>query len=333
MVNGLKLVRNRRNDALSRVGWEEFEHLLADYYRRQGYAVEHVGTGATGHKFDGGVDLKLRKDDEFIIVQCKRCNAYKVPHNFVHELLGVMVNQGATGAILVNTGKFTRAAIEAATKQGHVQLIDGDDLRAMLGPLPELAEEPDPDARWRRGAEEQGVSVAKATPAKALLDHATERLIVAAEDRIRGGGSGRRKRSTVASLGIAAAGKWLLSTALLLFIVFLAFHFIKATIQQIPIQQQARIQAAAKAAQAQPATATAQPVSTQTAWPPSAAFDAHAYGRRDTDPCHELIDWQSGTYIDHCKHDTSRPTAAEIRESKHKADEAIKVIEADTPDM
>ncbi len=59
-MSGLKPVSQRRNDALSRVGWEQLESLLATYYRAQGYQVEEVGTGATGARFDGGIDLKLR---------------------------------------------------------------------------------------------------------------------------------------------------------------------------------------------------------------------------------------------------------------------------------
>ena len=136
-MSGLKRVIQRRNDALSRVPWEQLESLLANYYRGQGYQVEEVGTGATGAKFDGGIDLKLRKDNEFILVQCKHWNAMKVTHNAVHELLGIMVNQGATGAILVSSGEFSKAAIEAATRQRHVQLIDGEELRAMIGPVSE----------------------------------------------------------------------------------------------------------------------------------------------------------------------------------------------------
>jgi restriction system protein len=134
---GLKRVSQRRNDALSRVGWEQLESLLANYYRGQGYQVEEVGTGATRAKFDGGIDLKLRNGNEYILVQCKHWNAMKVTHNAVHELLGIMVNEGATGAILVSSGEFSKAAIEAATRQGHVQLIDGEELRAMIGPVTE----------------------------------------------------------------------------------------------------------------------------------------------------------------------------------------------------
>ena len=105
MAGGLKSVRNRRDDALSRIGWDRLESLLAEHYRHEGYAVEHVGTGGTGRRFDGGIDLKLRKDDAYILVQSKHWNAKQVPHNAVHELLGVMVNEGASGAILVTSGE------------------------------------------------------------------------------------------------------------------------------------------------------------------------------------------------------------------------------------
>ena len=149
-MSGLKNVSQRHDDALSRIDWAELEQLLVAYYRDVGWWVEHVGTGGTGARFDGGVDLRIRRDAEFVLVQCKHWNAKQVPHNAVHELLGVMVNEGATGAILVSSGEFTRAAIDAAQRQGHVKLIDGAALRTMLGPLPEPispAQAPAPPAR------------------------------------------------------------------------------------------------------------------------------------------------------------------------------------------
>jgi hypothetical protein len=173
---GHKRVRERRHDALTRVGWEQLEVLLATWYRGQGYEVEHTGTGASRSKYDGGIDLKLRRAGEYLLVQVKHWNAYKVPHNDVHQLLGLMVNEGATGAILVTSGEFTQAAIEAATRHGHVRLIDGDELRAMLGPLPEPAA---PSSAFAPIAARTG-----------------ERLLCAAEDRIRHGG-GRRSRRAV----------------------------------------------------------------------------------------------------------------------------------------
>lgn len=149
-MSGLKNVRHRRNDALTRVGWDRLETMLAEYYRGQGWQVEHVGTG--WGRFDGGIDLKLRKGDEYVLVQSKHWNAKQVTHNAVHELLGIKINESATGAIVVTSGEFTWAAQQAATRQNHVQLIDGDALRKMLGPLLEMSINPAEGAHSQRPA-------------------------------------------------------------------------------------------------------------------------------------------------------------------------------------
>lgn len=132
---GAKPVHERYSDALAQVSWQDFERLMVAYYAGQGYRVEHAGTAGSGTQFDGGIDLKLYRDDQYIVVQCKHWNAWQVTHNPVHELLGVMLTQHATGAIVVTSGEFSRAAHEAAAKESRIQLIDGPVLRQMLGPL------------------------------------------------------------------------------------------------------------------------------------------------------------------------------------------------------
>lgn len=128
----LKANRTRWDDALSRVDPTEFERLLAQHYRREGWTVDHVGAAATGRSYDGGIDLKLRRGHEYVLVQCKRWNAYQVPHNDVHELVGVMVGEGATGAVLVTCGEFTRAALDAARKHPTLRLVDGAEVRRRI---------------------------------------------------------------------------------------------------------------------------------------------------------------------------------------------------------
>jgi restriction system protein len=130
-----KSVTHRFTDALSQLSWQDFECLLATYYAGQGYRVEHVGTGGSKTQYDGGIDLKLHRGDEYVVVQCKHWNVGKVTHNAIHELLGVMLTQRATGAIVVTSGEFTQAAKAAASAEPRVHLIDGATLRAMLGPL------------------------------------------------------------------------------------------------------------------------------------------------------------------------------------------------------
>lgn len=143
---GRKPVRTRRDDSLARMNPLEFERLMGDYFRRQGYTVEHVGTGGSASRYDGGIDLKLYRDGEYTVVQCKRENAYQVTHNVMHELLGVMLTERATRAIVINTGEFTTAAWQKAANEPRVQLVDGDQLREMLAFEGGLASRPEVEA-------------------------------------------------------------------------------------------------------------------------------------------------------------------------------------------
>ena len=137
MRPGMQSVRHRHDDALSRVTWGAFEHMVAEHFRRQGYRVEHTGPGDVRNFTDGGIDLKLHREQELVVVQCKHWNSFQVPHNDVHQLIGAMHTVEATGAIVVTSGEFTATAMEAAAKFRHIRLIDGKTIRAMLGPIAE----------------------------------------------------------------------------------------------------------------------------------------------------------------------------------------------------
>ncbi|HEU4664912.1 MAG TPA: restriction endonuclease [Dokdonella sp.] len=128
----LKTSHTPWDDALARIDPARFETLLADYYRGRGWAVEQVGADFTGERFDRGFDLELRREDAYVIVQCKRWKAFQVPHQEVRELHAIMLNEAATGAIYVTSGEFTAAAIDAAARMGQIELVDGDGLRSML---------------------------------------------------------------------------------------------------------------------------------------------------------------------------------------------------------
>ncbi|WAT14980.1 restriction endonuclease [Xanthomonas fragariae] len=49
-------------ESLAAGGWRQFEQLVGEAFRRQGYSVEHTGLGGA----DGGIDLILRKPIELI---------------------------------------------------------------------------------------------------------------------------------------------------------------------------------------------------------------------------------------------------------------------------
>lgn len=114
-------------DVLNGMNWHEFEMLVGEAFRLQGYTVSE--TGAAGP--DGGVDLVLRKGSEVFLVQCKQWKAYKVTVEIVRELYGVMAARGAAGGFVVTSGTFTADA-QAFARGRNVKLVDGATLHGLL---------------------------------------------------------------------------------------------------------------------------------------------------------------------------------------------------------
>ena len=107
--------------------WQEFEMLVGEGFRLQGYSVLESGGGGP----DGGVDLVLRKGSEKFLVQCKQWHAFKVGVQVVRELYGVMAAKGAAGGFVVTSGHFTQDAKDFASGR-NVTLVDGPLLHKML---------------------------------------------------------------------------------------------------------------------------------------------------------------------------------------------------------
>lgn len=124
-----KLIDRRRLDGqtgLDSVGdllWAEFEELVAEAYRRQGYTVERTG-GAGG---DGGVDVVLRRNGQTTLVQCKHWKTWNVGVKVVRELRGVMASEKADYGIVVSYGTFTSEAA-AFARDNRITLVGGKEL-------------------------------------------------------------------------------------------------------------------------------------------------------------------------------------------------------------
>ncbi|WP_084690594.1 restriction endonuclease [Comamonas granuli] len=114
-------------NALNGMSWREFELLVSEAFRLQGFRVAETG----GSGPDGGIDLSLTKGTERFLVQCKQWKAFKVGVDVVRELYGVMAAKGATGGFVVTSGRFTAEA-KAFAEGRNVQLIDGPSLFAMI---------------------------------------------------------------------------------------------------------------------------------------------------------------------------------------------------------
>jgi restriction system protein len=114
-------------EALNGMSWAEFEVLVGEAFRLEGFAVTELG----GAQSDGGVDLVLRTGTETFLVQCKQWKAYKVGVDVVRELYGVMASRGAAGGFVVTSGTFTADAQEFV-KGLSIRLVDGPRLFGMI---------------------------------------------------------------------------------------------------------------------------------------------------------------------------------------------------------
>jgi restriction system protein len=154
-------------NALNGITWREFEMLVGEWFRRQGYAVTETGGVA-----DGGVDLILTKAGETYLVQCKQWKAYKVGVTIVRELLGVMVTRGAAGGYLVTSGVFTDEARRFA-EASNIALIDGEKLAHLISET--RAAQPTPPAgRSTTATQSQASPACPKCGSAMVLRHATK---------------------------------------------------------------------------------------------------------------------------------------------------------------
>lgn len=114
-------------DTLRALSWREFEQIVGEAFRRQGYLVEETGGGGA----DGGIDLVLRGNGETALVQCKQWRTQQVGVDKVRELFGVVTAERANRGILVTSGQYTHEAL--SFKVGKpLMLVDGPALSQLV---------------------------------------------------------------------------------------------------------------------------------------------------------------------------------------------------------
>jgi len=125
--------QNEVLDIVQKISPEAFEKLIQRLLRESGFTQVTV-TGKTG---DGGIDGKgiLRIGGILgfrVLFQCKRYKGSVGP-NIVRDFRGAIVGRADKG-LLVTTGRFTKEAINEATRDGAppIDLIDGDRLVELL---------------------------------------------------------------------------------------------------------------------------------------------------------------------------------------------------------
>lgn len=105
----------------------DFEHYVAEIYRRMGYRVQV--TKRTG---DSGRDIEMRRDGRLYVVEVKLYSpGERVGREKLQKLQGAMIDADAHGAVFVTTSGFTRTAVDYAARNG-IELVDGAALEELI---------------------------------------------------------------------------------------------------------------------------------------------------------------------------------------------------------
>jgi hypothetical protein len=105
---------------------EEFEWLVGELYRREGWTVIERGRQDAP---DGNVDLEIRRAGERRLVQCKRWTVLWVGVDEIRRFLGTLSADKLppSAGAFVTLSRFTEQAVELAKKSG-LEIVDNRDL-------------------------------------------------------------------------------------------------------------------------------------------------------------------------------------------------------------
>jgi restriction system protein len=106
-------------DDVDEINWRQFEGLAAEFFAREGFAVQ-LGPG----RADGGIDIRLWPDDESrglpptVLVQCKR-QQRRIANTVVKALWADVKHEGAEAGLVVTTSSFSPSARKVRTARGY----------------------------------------------------------------------------------------------------------------------------------------------------------------------------------------------------------------------
>jgi restriction system protein len=126
-------------ESIRSLSWRQFELLVGEAFRRQGYAVQETGLGGA----DGGIDLLLRKDGKLTLVQCKRWRTQRVDVKVVREMFGLFAHHQASAVKIIAVGTYTADAQRFAEGK-PIELISGNALLELVRSVQTTAPEPAP---------------------------------------------------------------------------------------------------------------------------------------------------------------------------------------------
>jgi restriction system protein len=134
--NYAEVATEQGSSVLQQLSGREFENLVAEFFRRKGFAVEQRAARMP----EAGVDLVAAIGEDRYLVQCKHWRVQRVGVAVVRELCAVAASEGAAGVFVVTSGSFTE---EARRHVEHhrisIELITGEQLRRMIRGLDPVA--------------------------------------------------------------------------------------------------------------------------------------------------------------------------------------------------
>ena len=118
---------SQTSDALARLSAHDFEKLVAEAFRCEGFLAVERAAGRPVR----GVDLELFLGRDRYLVQCRRWSEMTVDAWAVRELYTAISAERAVGGFIVTSGKFTDEARKIALGRS-IRLVPADSLRRLV---------------------------------------------------------------------------------------------------------------------------------------------------------------------------------------------------------
>jgi len=112
-----------------------FEQFAAEAFQNEGYAAARCGTAER----NDGVDFTLERDQEKVLVQCRRWRSATIDSAPLRALYALMSTEQASGCVFVTTGGYGDDALQFAAGK-PIRLIAGRELEKMLRDLNRTAD-------------------------------------------------------------------------------------------------------------------------------------------------------------------------------------------------
>ena len=110
--------------ALRAMSWDEFSAVIAQAYRREGYAV------AATKRAD--YDFTLTRAGRVTLVQCRRWKVSVVGAGPLQALARAVEREGAANGICISAGSFSAPAL-AVPRTEPISIIAGEELAKLVG--------------------------------------------------------------------------------------------------------------------------------------------------------------------------------------------------------